>query len=355
MTAKTNSLVYSILPTTEIRNILIVKQHNQLGDMLCTYPIFVALKKKFPSARLTLVASPENSNIINPESDNYIDNLIIYNKHSIGSLIKFFGLLTKRKYEIGIVPSTVSFSHTSHLINFVAGSKVRVGVMEADGRKNRFSKYLNLANKFNWEDRRLHQTEMMIEIVQQIGCSLTREEISRIELQLSKEEVDFAQDFVKTNFAYKTTPIFAFFCGAGKPQNRWEVENFKQLIAMLHKKYKPQILIVFGTTDIELTKELFHKVSSTYDKVVKLQEKNIRKVAAVLKHCNLFVSNDTGIMHAAAFVGAPVVGLFGPTSGYEWGPVNKRGAFVQSPSENINDLTPIAVYKFIENFLEREK
>lgn len=355
MTTRVSSLTSPTLNHSEVGNILVVKQHNQLGDMLCTYPLFAALKKKFPNACLTLVASPANKDIIDPAVDKYVDRLIVYDKRSLGGIIRFVKHLVKRKYDIGIVPSTVSFSRTSHLINFLSGSRIRIGVSEIDGKKNPSSKYLNVAAKLKWEGRELHQTEKMIEIVQPIGCSLTRREISNLELQLNQEEITFAQTFKSTRFPDKTAPIFAFFCGAGKPQNRWKVENFKQLILMLHKKYKPQILIVFGKTDIELTRELFNEMISVFEGVVKLQENNIRKVAAVLKYCDLFVSNDTGIMHAAAFVNAPVVGLFGPTKGYEWGPVNKRGTFIQSPTENINDLNPNDVYEFIVNFLEQKK
>jgi len=354
MTAKVSKAIGNLLDPFNVRNILVVKQHNQLGDMLCTYPMMAALKKKFPAAKLTLVASHDNNYIINPETDEYVDYLITFDKHSIWKIIEFIKLLFKNTYDIGIVPSTVSYSQTSHLITFFSNSKVRVGVLEIDGKKNPYSKYLNIADKFEWEKRKLHQTERMIQIVEQIGCTLSREEISNLELRLSSEEINFARNFINDNFPGKTSPIFAFFCGAGKPPNRWKVENFKQLILLLQNKFNSQILIVIGKSDKELTEELFNNVASVFSEVVKIDRNNIREIAAVLKYCDLFVTNDTGIMHAAAFVNAPVVGLFGPTKGYEWGPLNKRGAFIQSPTDDINDLKPDFVYNFIINFLKHK-
>jgi len=40
---------------------------------------------------------------------------------------------------------------------------------------------------------------------------------------------------------------------------------------------------------------------------------DLRQLAGVLSRCAGFVSNDSGAMHLAAAVGAPVTAIFGPT------------------------------------------
>lgn len=52
--------------------------------------------------------------------------------------------------------------------------------------------------------------------------------------------------------------------------------------------------------------------------------------AALLARSRLVVSVNTGVMHAAAVLGVPVVGLCGPTSAVRWGPVGERAAAVSS-------------------------
>jgi len=52
------------------------------------------------------------------------------------------------------------------------------------------------------------------------------------------------------------------------------------------------------------------------------------EVAAVLARCALFVGNDSGLMHLAAAVGVPTIGLFGPTPSAEYGPVGRCTAAV---------------------------
>jgi heptosyltransferase-2 len=43
------------------------------------------------------------------------------------------------------------------------------------------------------------------------------------------------------------------------------------------------------------------------------------------------VSNDSGLLHVAAAIGTPAVGLFGPTSPWHWAPLNPIAATIQAP------------------------
>ena len=45
-----------------------------------------------------------------------------------------------------------------------------------------------------------------------------------------------------------------------------------------------------------------------------------RTLAAVLRRARLFVGNDSGVMHCAATMGVPTVGIFGLTNHRAWGP-----------------------------------
>jgi heptosyltransferase-2 len=42
------------------------------------------------------------------------------------------------------------------------------------------------------------------------------------------------------------------------------------------------------------------------------------------------ISNDSGLMHIAAALGTPTMGIFGPTSPLLWGPLNGLAATVQT-------------------------
>jgi lipopolysaccharide heptosyltransferase III len=52
--------------------------------------------------------------------------------------------------------------------------------------------------------------------------------------------------------------------------------------------------------------------------------------AAVLRRCGLFIGNDTGLMHIAAAVGAPTLGLFGPSPVEKYAPWGACTAVVRT-------------------------
>lgn len=55
--------------------------------------------------------------------------------------------------------------------------------------------------------------------------------------------------------------------------------------------------------------------------------------AAVLRRCALFIGNDTGLMHIAAAVGAPTLGLFGPSPIEKYAPWGACTAVVRTADE----------------------
>ena len=59
---------------------------------------------------------------------------------------------------------------------------------------------------------------------------------------------------------------------------------------------------------------------------------SLAEVAEELRHCRLFVGNDSGITHIAAYWGTPTVALFGPTDPAVWGPVGRRVQVVRKPA-----------------------
>jgi heptosyltransferase-2 len=59
----------------------------------------------------------------------------------------------------------------------------------------------------------------------------------------------------------------------------------------------------------------------------------LRDAILALAAATAAVSNDSGLLHVAAALGTPTVGIFGPTSPWHWAPLNPLAAVVETKSE----------------------
>ncbi len=346
--SKTRNISAGKISPDKVKNVLIVRQHNQLGDMLCSLPLFASVRKEFSSAEITLVASPDNYEILNSPSNKYLDYIILYKKDSPKSLLSFYSKLKKRKYDIGIVPSTVSFSKTSHLINHLSGAKIRVGVSQINTKDglliNESDFLLDIKKEFSWEKNKIHQWGRTLSIGKEIGCELSKEEIQNVSLSLSKSEIAFADKFY-SNYFREDDIVIGLHIGAGKPPNRWAVKNFIKLAKKLSENEKIKLLVTIGPMDDDVAVE-FKKLAATEKlKITFLENEKIRNVAAVLSKLKLYITNDTGTMHIAGFVKTKLISLFGPTPGWEWSPKFDNQIYIQSKSDDINEITVEDVYQ----------
>jgi heptosyltransferase-2 len=95
------------------------------------------------------------------------------------------------------------------------------------------------------------------------------------------------------------------------PAKRWD--GFAELAALVEKEHR---IVLLGTDPnasqvMELVRRFPHRVENLVGKT------SLPQAAAICAAARCVVSNDSGLMHLAAFTGAPVIGLFLSTSP-EW-------------------------------------
>jgi heptosyltransferase-2 len=60
---------------------------------------------------------------------------------------------------------------------------------------------------------------------------------------------------------------------------------------------------------------------------------DLRNAVLALKLASAVVSNDSGLVHVAAAIGSPTVGIFGPTSPWHWAPLNPLAAVIETTTD----------------------
>jgi heptosyltransferase-2 len=190
------------------------------------------------------------------------------------------------------------------------------------------------------------------DVIKQIGCDLSKNEIENVTTNEKDEEVKFADEYLRNKFYNSEKPIFGFHPGAGKVKNQWGTKYYIELIAQLYKLYNCNILLTSGYIDKEVTYEVAKSLKEKNIEPVIAENFEVKKLASLFKRLQLYVTNDTGVMHLAGFSGTNVVSLFGPTNGFEWAPVKKNQFYIQSKTGNINDIKPKEVLDLIADKYE---
>ena len=319
----------------DIKSILIVVRH-QLGDMLCSVPMMRSVRKKFPGALITLVTKRSTGFKEIFENNNPpVDDIIMY-EYGFENFINTIKNIRDKKPELAIVPSSVIFSATNHLFGYYSQAKYRVGVRSKDYEPNKIGYTLNIKKDFLWDSKKVHQIERNLDVIRQIG--ITPEE-NRLLLTINSEQQKFAVEFYEKNFPDKKRIVIGLHPGAAKEGNIWPYEKFAGLMDMLYNRTGAYFYVSEGPADTKCVNELERilKEKFSYIEYAKYCGE-IMKNAANISKTGLFISNDTGIMHLASGFDIPVIGLFGPTKAYEWGPVGTKKASIQASGGKIKNI-----------------
>lgn len=126
------------------------------------------------------------------------------------------------------------------------------------------------------------------------------------------------------------TGVLALGPGANFIGKRWPPERFAELARRLSGG--APVLLLGAPDDApicgEIAAALYAAGLAVIDAAGKL---DLLAAAAALRRARLFVGNDSGLMHIAATVGAPTVGLFGPSDERVYGPWGPRARAVRGP------------------------
>jgi len=194
------------------KKILIVRQHNQLGDLLACISVFRALKEKFPSAEVSVIVSPANKNALHKSK--FIEELFVFDKSKILSFVYFNKLMRflRKDYDLAVVPVTVSLSLTSNLLCRAAKAKVRIGPNSLNGKENSSAFLFDRRIDLNWKKYPdANVADFSLDILRPFGISTYN-----FSSEISFDEKDKAgsQKFIHS-FTRKMGKIIGLHVGAG--------------------------------------------------------------------------------------------------------------------------------------------
>jgi heptosyltransferase-2 len=124
-------------------------------------------------------------------------------------------------------------------------------------------------------------------------------------------------------------PAIAFAPGAVGQSKRWPAEYFAQLAKRLVAEGH-SVWILGGPHEKKIAADILRTEQLH---VRDLTGPDLRNAILALAAARAAVSNDSGLLHIAAALGKPTIGIFGPTSPWHWAPLNPISAVIETASK----------------------
>jgi lipopolysaccharide heptosyltransferase II len=292
-----------------VKNILVVKLR-AIGDVLLSTVVLKSLRSAFPEARIDFLTERPSREVVEGNPD--LDSVLVFDgrrESGVGLILK----VRRRRYDMVI---DLFGNPRSALVTLGSGARYRVGY-RFGWRKHCY----NILTEPRGDQ--LHNTDFNLDALRRIGIPVLE---TLPHFPVSSEATEFARAFFeKDHLAGKR--VVALNPGGGWSTKRWRIPQFAALGDLISKTHNSEILIVWGPGEEKMAAEIQGLMSA---KAILIPPSNLKQLAAILKRCNLVVTNDSGPMHIAAAVGTPVVAIFGPTNPELQGPVGVPSEIVQN-------------------------
>lgn len=284
-----------------------------IGNTILLTPLLNSLKKGLPSnSHITLiVASKINAEVLRMCS--CIDEIIVFEdvkKVTLWGGIAFFRKnVASKKFDLTIttflepdfyISLWCLFSRAPYRINFI----------------KRIYKFLDT---FSIDyDSNLHEVEIHLKLLHMLKFKIIDDEVF---MSFTDKAKHFAEYFLKIHNVTNKDFILGIHPGANTSfvgEKRWAVEKFAKVADLFANRFRAKIIFFGGPDDVKLIENL-QKITEI--KHIYAADQSIGETAALIKKCNVFLSNDSGLMHVAAALKVPIITIFGPTivsKNYPW-------------------------------------
>lgn len=297
------------------KRILIIRL-SAIGDVLRVLPAFQVLKENFPDsyfvwvveekAKDILEAHPDINEIIIFPKDNLVRKLKSYKEIGSGfkELFSFLRDIRKKRFDL-VFDFHGLFK--SGIISFFTGAPVRVGFTRE------FTKEFNhLFNnqRFPLDSNKISRIDRNLMLLKKMGFDINHK--SPV-LYVPEEDKKVIGDFFKQQKVDRRRPVIAIHPGTSPttPYKRWEPYRYAVVADQAIKDKAAQIIFTWSHLEIEIVEEITNLMK--YRAIIAPETKNLCQLAEIFRNSDIYLGGDTGPMHLAAFMGIPVVALFGPT------------------------------------------
>ena len=289
-----------------MQKILII-QTAFIGDVILATPLIESLHIEFPTSKINFLVKKGNENLL-VNHPNLNEVLVFDKSKKIKSLLVLLNEIRKEKYDL-VVNLQRFFS--SGLLTAFSGAKEKRGF-----KKNPLS--FLFTNSFDHTvNNGLHEVERNLAIIK----DLCRKIFKSPKLYPSASDFDKISSFQSKSY-YCIAPSSVWFTKQA-PKSVWikTINSIKDKNAIIY--------LIGGSEDFNLCEEISIEIKDI--EVKNLAGKlSLMESAALIKGANRTFVNDSGPLHLASGMNAPVTAYFCSTSpSFGFGPLSDDSVIIE--------------------------
>jgi heptosyltransferase II len=283
-----------------------------IGDTVMATPVFRALRRGYPDAKLTAVLRPNVAPVL--DGTEWFDETVLFHprgkqrEHRATAVVK---RLRAERHDVAVL---LPNSFRSAWITWLAGVERRVGY-------DRYARGLLLTDRLQPPRDAAGKllpcpiVEYYLALLRPLGCPS-----DGVRLELATTAADEAAADAACQ-ALGVSLEHGLVClnngGAFGPAKSWPNESYGTLARRLADELGVSVVVLCGPAEREAARKVVELAD--HPKVVSLADQplSLGLSKAFVRRATLLITTDSGPRHFAAALGTPVISLFGPTR-IEW-------------------------------------
>ncbi|GMV77402.1 MAG: ADP-heptose--LPS heptosyltransferase [Chitinophagaceae bacterium] len=271
-----------------------------LGDVILATAAIAEAKRIFPNASIDVLVKKGNESLL--QNNPSIHNIYIFNKSNkkLSEIFRLTKIFKTNRYDI--VFNFHRFG-SSGIITLLSGATKKYGF-----KKNPFSWCYTKKFEHNIGNGQ-HEVERNLQLLQEFGAATT----AQPELYPSQENYEKVKSY-KNQTYYCIAPASVWFTKQ-LPEHKWI-----ELIQILGNEHC--IYLLGAPNDVELCERL--QINSKQNNIINLAGKlSLLESAVLMKDAKRNYVNDSGPLHIASAMNAPVTAFFCSTiTDFGFGPLS---------------------------------
>lgn len=299
------------------RNLQNIKRHSSvvllhegaIGDTIVMMPLLPWIRKKFPDSRIIML-NLGNGRAVEEllKNTGYIDEFLALDGsrsrvQRFSKLVSLMWLLRKRK--------------CTDLIWLIRTFEENEKTIRAQKCRHRlFFKMAGVRRFWAMSDRHeilegkmRHVLSLLAESLRNTGIYLPPDEELAWDYEFTEQEKGRASEVV-ARLGISPKKILAVGCGGKQAVCLWGNDSWKTLLRKISEELGLFLLFLGGSAEAQKIMELRSVLPEDCSASLEAEHLSLRETALVLKECVGYVGHDTGVLHLAASMRLPCVGIY---------------------------------------------